>query len=133
MMYVDTYVLIGTFLMLFCVDDNCNLTFKTVNILSIIIMFSFTELESRTFTARIECGEQRLATMLAMRRSAGVTPEVNLMVPTSCTPLPIGFFTNTQNWQHWHYCQFCIPIYLQFPSLFATYDVSKCEIRYQWM
>ena len=27
----------------------------------------------------------------------------------------------------------CIPIYLQFPSLFATYDVSKCEIRYQWI
>ena len=23
-------------------------------------------------------------------------------------------------------------IYLQFPSLFAPYDVSKCEFRYQW-
>ena len=45
----------------------------------------------------------------------------------------IGFFTNAQSWQYWHYCQLCNPIYLQFPSLFATYYVSKYEIRYQWM
>ena len=44
----------------------------------------------------------------------------------------IGFFTNTQRWQYWHYCQFCIPIHLQFPSLFAPYNFSKCEIRCQW-
>ena len=29
--------------------------------------------------------------------------------------------------------QLCIPIYLQFPSLFETYDVSKCKIKYQWI
>ena len=23
--------------------------------------------------------------------------------------VPIGFFTNTQNWQNWHYWQLCIP------------------------
>ena len=33
----------------------------------------------------------------------------------------VGGFINVQN------CQLCIPIYLQFPSLFATYDVSKYE------
>ena len=32
------------------------------------------------------------------------------------------FFTNAQNWQ---YCQLCISIYLQFLSLFTTYDVSN--------
>ena len=42
--------------------------------------------------------------------------------PVRLCQVQIGFFTNTQNWQHWHYCQLCIPIYLQFPSLFATYD-----------
>ena len=31
------------------------------------------------------------------------------------------------------YCQLCIPIYFQFPSLFALYDISKCDIRYQWV
>ena len=44
-----------------------------------------------------------------------------------------GFFTNAPNWQYCHYCQLCIPIYLQFSSLFATYDASKFETRYQWM
>ena len=41
------------------------------------------------------------------------------------------FFTITQSWQCWHYCQLCIPIYLQFSSLFAPTVVSKCEIRNQ--
>ena len=45
----------------------------------------------------------------------------------------IGIFTNTQDWQCWHYCQLCIQIYLQFSFLFMTYDVSKCDIRYQGM
>ena len=44
-----------------------------------------------------------------------------------------GFFTNSQNWQYWHYCQLCIPIHLQFPSLFSPYEVSKCDISYQWL
>ena len=44
-----------------------------------------------------------------------------------------GFFTNAQHWQYLHYCQLCIPIYLQFPSLFATYDIGKYDIKYQWM
>ena len=39
------------------------------------------------------------------------------------------FFTNTQGWQCWHYCQLCVRIYLQFLSLFTLTDVSKCEIR----
>ena len=34
------------------------------------------------------CGEQRPNAMLAIRRSAGVTPEVNFGEHTSCTPLP---------------------------------------------
>ena len=51
------------------------------------------------------------------------------------TPLhyPFRFFTNAQNWQKWHYCQLCIPIYLQLHSLFVPYDVNKYEIRYQWL
>ena len=32
-----------------------------------------------------------------------------------------------------HYCQFCIPIHLQFPLLFVAYDFNKYEIRYQWV
>ena len=43
------------------------------------------------------------------------------------------FFTNTQGWQCWHYCQLCVHIYLQFSSLFTTTDVSKYEIRNQWV
>ena len=31
------------------------------------------------------------------------------------------------------YCQLCISLYLQFPSSVATYEVNKCDIRYQWM
>ena len=27
----------------------------------------------------------------------------------------------------------CIPIYMQFPSLFVSYDISKCDIRYHWV
>ena len=38
--------------------------------------------------------------------------------------------TNTQNGQYWHYCQFCIHRNLQFSSLFALHDASKCKIRY---
>ena len=41
------------------------------------------------------------------------------------------FFTNTQIWQRWHYWQICIPIHLQFSSLFASNDVSKREIGNQ--
>ena len=33
------------------------------------------------------CGEQQVAAMLAVKRSAGVTPEVNLREHVSCTPL----------------------------------------------
>ena len=43
----------------------------------------------------------------------------------------IVFFTITQSWQCWHYCQLCIPIYLQFSSLFITTVVNKCELRNQ--
>ena len=43
----------------------------------------------------------------------------------------VEFFRNTQGWQCWHYCQLCVPTYLQFLSLFASTDVSKCEIRNQ--
>ena len=42
----------------------------------------------------------------------------------------IGVFTNTQNWQHW---KLCILLHLLFHFLFAPYDVSKCEIRCQWV
>ena len=42
-------------------------------------------------------------------------------------------FTNTQNWQYWHYFQLCILRNLQFSSLFALHDASKCKIRYQWV
>ena len=45
--------------------------------------------------------------------------------------LKIVFFTITQSWQCWHYCQLRIRIPLQFSSLFATNDISKCEIRKQ--
>ena len=43
----------------------------------------------------------------------------------------VVFFTITQSWQCWHYCQLCIPIYLQFSALFAPTVGSKCEIRNQ--
>ena len=42
-------------------------------------------------------------------------------------------FINTQKCQHWHYCQICIPTYLQFSSLYAPHDVSKFKVRYQWV
>ena len=45
----------------------------------------------------------------------------------------IRVFHKSTNWKYCHYCQLCIPIYLQFSSLLATHDVSKCEIRSQWM
>ena len=43
------------------------------------------------------------------------------------------FFTNIQSWQCWHYFQLCVPIYLQFSSLFIITVVSKYEIRNQWV
>ena len=43
----------------------------------------------------------------------------------------IEVFTVTQNWQCWHYCQLCIPLCLQFSSLFAPTDINKLEIRNQ--
>ena len=39
------------------------------------------------------------------------------------------FFTAAQNWQYWHQYQLCIPIYLLFPSLFVSYDVSEHELK----
>ena len=46
----------------------------------------------------------------------------------------IGFFTNTHNWQCWHCCQLCIPIYLEFPFYLhhmrlvnVKLDVSGCR------
>ena len=50
-----------------------------------------------------------------------------------CPSRVFGFFTNAKIWQCCRHCQPCIPIYLQFPSLFVTYDASKYEIRHQWM
>ena len=47
------------------------------------------------------------------------------------TVITVVFFTITQSWQWWHYCQLCIHIYLQFSSLFAPTVLSKCEIRNQ--
>ena len=43
------------------------------------------------------------------------------------------FFTKAQIWLYWHCCQLCVPIYLQFPSLFVTYGISKYEMRYSWV
>ena len=40
-----------------------------------------------------------------------------------------SFFTNTKGWQCWHYCQLCVPINLQFSSLFASTADNKFEIR----
>ena len=40
-------------------------------------------------------------------------------------------FTNMQNCQYWHNGQICIPTYLQFSFLFASYCASKFEKRYQ--
>ena len=52
--------------------------------------------------------------------------------PLPYMPTP-SIFTNTQNWQYWHCFQLCIPRNLQFSSLFALHDASKCTIRYQWV
>ena len=41
------------------------------------------------------------------------------------------FFTSTQGWQCWHYCQLCVPTYLEFSSLFTLTNVSKWEIGNQ--
>ena len=60
-------------------------------------------------------------------------PMCNFWPETQNVATTFGFFTNTQNWQCWHYCQLCIPTYFQFSSLFAPYDVSKCDTRYQWI
>ena len=43
----------------------------------------------------------------------------------------VEFFTVTQNWQCWHYCQLCIPNCLQFSSLVVPIDINKLEIRNQ--
>ena len=40
----------------------------------------------------------------------------------------LAVFTNVQDLQYCHYCQLCIPIYLQFSSLLKLIYVSKCEI-----
>ena len=92
------------------------------------------------------------AATLAINRSVDATPEVNLRNPLhagdksgfTLTLKPrvdvtrsvkhafltkIVSFSRTHNRQYWHYCQFCIPIYLQFFSLFTSTDVSQCEIR----
>ena len=42
--------------------------------------------------------------------------------------IPIGVFTNAQNWQ---YCQIGFPTYLKVPSLFATHGVSTYGSRHQ--
>ena len=44
---------------------------------------------------------------------------------------PIEFFTVAPCWQCWHYCQFCIPTYVQFSPLIVSTDVSTCKIRNQ--
>ena len=41
----------------------------------------------------------------------------------------LEFFTITESWQCWHYCQLCIHVYLQFSAPFAPIDISECEIR----
>ena len=41
-------------------------------------------------------------------------------------------FTNTQKWQCYHHYQLCIPLYLQFSSVFAPYNIF-IETRCQWM
>ena len=46
--------------------------------------------------------------------------------------LLIRVFHKRTKWQYWHYCRLCI-IYLQYLSLFETYDVSNCKIRCQWV
>ena len=48
-------------------------------------------------------------------------------------PYTIAVFTNAQDWHYCHYWQLCIPIYLQFSSLFTLIYVSKCEIRWDWV
>ena len=86
--------------------------------------------------------------MLAIKRSADVTPKVNLRNPLHAVDKSVStltlkpqvdvtrnlkhafltkteFFTNTHNRQYWHYCQFCIPIFT-LSSLFALYAVSEC-------
>ena len=47
--------------------------------------------------------------------------------------ISVGFLTNVQSWQYWHYCQLCNPTYLQFSSLFVPYRINKCENLYQWV
>ena len=42
-----------------------------------------------------------------------------------------GFSQRHKNWQHWHYCQICISIYFQIPTLFTPPGVSKYELRCQ--
>ena len=38
--------------------------------------------------------------------------------------MAVGVFINAPNWHYWHHCQLCMPIYFQFPSLFAIKDVK---------
>ena len=64
------------------------------------------------------------AAMWVIKWSAGVELQVNLRNP-------FEFFTVTQSWQCLHYCQLCVPTYLQFSSLIASTDVSTCEISNQ--
>ena len=39
---------------------------------------------------------------------------VVLSLHGTLSKIPFKLFTNAQNCQYWHYCQFCVPIYLKF-------------------
>ena len=41
------------------------------------------------------------------------------------SPQTTEIFRYAEKFQYWHYCQVCMPTYLQFPYLFSPCDINK--------
>ena len=67
------------------------------------------------------------AAMMSVGTSMALAPECGLTFPQKCTYVS-QFFTNAQVWQN---RQLCIPINLQFPSIFTSCVFSKCKLGCQ--
>ena len=46
----------------------------------------------------------------------------------STLQMSIGFFTNTQSWQYWHYCQLCIPYIYSFLLYFHHMMLANVKL-----
>ena len=98
-------------------------------------LFTFARGTNETLLLLRRWNNNKLQNVLCICKSLWQQKETSFFLRNNDRSLKamVWFFTNAHTWQYWHYCQLCIPIYLRILSLFVTYDVSKCEIRYQWI